>query len=191
MKSAPAAPKRDSVCYVGAISAIRGIRQTVRALEIVPCKLLLAGSFDSPALRAELRAYPGWRHVEECGNVDRPRVAAIMARSFCGPVTLGPEPNYLQSLPIKLFEYMAAGVAMIASDFPLWRSIIDDAECGLCVDPNDPQQIALAIGYLRSHPGLAERMGSNGRRAVQNKYRWEREAARLVALYGELLAAHA
>lgn len=182
----PGQAARDSVCYVGAIDEIRGIREAVRALETAGCNLLLAGRFSSVALREEVGRYPGWRQVEECGFVDRGQVARIMARSFCGLVTLHPVPNYIHSLPIKLFEYMSAGVPVIASDFPLWRQIIEDADCGLCVDPHDPAQIARAITYLRDNPALAEKMGNNGRRAVETKYRWDAEAAKLVALYGQV-----
>lgn len=179
---------RDSVCYVGAITATRGIRQVVQALELEPATLLLAGQFDSPALRTELQQHPGWRHVHACGVLNRQGVADVMARSFCGLVTLLPEPNYLNALPIKLFEYMAAGLPVIASDFPLWRSIINDAACGLCVDPQRPAEIAAAIRHLRRHPALARQMGQNGQRAVASHYRWDREAQKLVALYDSLLA---
>jgi glycosyltransferase involved in cell wall biosynthesis len=186
---ATAAIRRDSVCYVGAINEMRGIRYLVHALEIAPVKLLLAGVFDPPSLRTELKAYRGWRQVEECGFVDRQKVADIMARSICGLVTLKPEPNFINALPIKLFEYMSAGLPVIASDFPLWRAIIDDAGCGICVDPENPNAIAKAINYLLTHPEQAEAMGRNGRRAAEAKYRWDREGAKLVALYGDILAA--
>jgi len=182
------AARRDSVCYVGAVNEMRGIRYVVQALEMVPVKLLLAGAFDPPALRAELRAYRGWHQVEECGFVDRQQVGEIMARSLCGLVTLMPEPNFVNALPIKLFEYMSAGVPVIASDFPLWRGIVEDAECGICVDPENPNAIAKAINFLLMHPDVADEMGRNGRRAAESKYRWDREGAKLVALYGEILA---
>lgn len=184
---APALP-RDTVCYVGAINEMRGIRHIIEALEIAPVRLLLAGAFDPPELRAQLQAYRGWRQVEECGFVDRRQVGEIMARSVCGLVTLKPEPNFINSLPIKLFEYMSAGLPVVASDFPLWRGIVEDAECGICVDPENPNAIALAINYLLAHPEQADAMGRNGRRAAESKYRWDREGAKLVALYRELLA---
>lgn len=180
---------RDSMCYVGAIDGIRGIREIVRAAELAQCELLLAGRFATRELREEVEAMPGWRHVKELGFVDRARIAQAMAASFCGLVTLHPVPNYLNSLPIKLFEYMSAGVPVIASDFPLWRAIIDDANCGLCVDPGDPAAIVAAIEYLRSHPELARQMGRNGRRAVETRYRWDGEADKLAALYREITAA--
>lgn len=180
--------KPDSICYVGAINEMRGIRYIIDALEIVPVKLLLAGVFEPPSLRAELKAYRGWRQVEECGFVDRQKVADIMARSICGLVTLKPEPNFINALPIKLFEYMSAGLPVIASDFPLWRGIVEDAGCGVCVDPENPNAIALAINFFLTHPEQAEAMGRNGRRAAENKYRWDREGAKLVALYGDILA---
>ncbi len=162
---------RDSVCYVGAINEMRGIRQIIQALDMSSCKLLLAGRCDSAALRDELAAYPGWRQVEECGFVGRTGVADIMARSFCGLVTLRAEPNFMNALPIKLFEYMSAGLPVIASDFPLWRSIVEAADCGLCVDPDRPGEIARAINFLQSNMALAKKMGANGRRAIESKYR--------------------
>ncbi|MFS2140668.1 glycosyltransferase [Duganella sp. Dugasp56] len=177
---------RDSVCYVGAINEMRGIRQIIQALDMSSCKLLLAGRFDSAALRDELAAYPGWRHVEECGFVGRTGVADIMARSFCGLVTLRAEPNFMNALPIKLFEYMSAGLPVIASDFPLWRSIVEAADCGLCVDPDRPGEIARAINFLQSNMALAKKMGANGRRAIESKYRWDHEETSLLALYREI-----
>ena len=83
---------------------------------------------------------------------------------------------------------MSAGVPVIASDFPLWRGIVEDAECGICVDPENPNAIAKAINYLLTHPEEADEMGRNGRRAVERKYRWDAEGAKLVALYGDILA---
>lgn len=55
------------------------------------------------------------------------------------------------------------------------------------VDPLDPKAIAQAIEYLLTHPEEARQMGENGRRAVEEKYNWEKEAEKLLALYKELV----
>lgn len=185
----PAATRRDSVCYVGGIDVIRGIREIVQAIGATRASLLLAGRFATDALRNEVREYAGWRHVREYGFVDRQRVSEILARSFSGLVTLYQVPNFINSQPIKMFEYMSAGVPVIASDFPLWREVIERNQCGICVNPNNPEQIATAIRHLRDRPEEVERMGSNGRRAVAEKYRWDREEIKLVSLYRSLLEA--
>jgi glycosyltransferase involved in cell wall biosynthesis len=75
---------------------------------------------------------------------------------------------------------------VIGSDFPLWREIIDGNECGLCVDPSNPQKIADAIMIILENPDLAERMGQNGRKAIIEKYNWNNEAAKLVSIYNNL-----
>ena len=67
---------------------------------------------------------------------------------------LHPVPGYPESEPIKLFEYMAAGLPMVTSNFPLWANIVKGNECGLTVEPGKPEEIANAITYLLEHPEL-------------------------------------
>jgi glycosyltransferase involved in cell wall biosynthesis len=179
--------ERDSVCYVGGIDAIRGIREMVQAIAATPSNLLLAGRFDTEELRNDVRKHAGWKNVKEYGFVDRQRVSEILAQSFSGLVTLYGVPNFINSQPIKMFEYMSAGVPVIASDFPLWREVIEGNQCGICVNQSDPEEIAAAIRHLRDHPEEVVRMGNNGRQAVEKKYRWDLEEVKLVSLYRSLL----
>lgn len=179
--------RRDSVCYVGGIEEIRGIKEIVQAIGNTASELLLAGEFSTDELRNQVKQYEGWRKVKEYGFVDRKRVSEIMARSFCGLVTLREAPNFVNSQPIKMFEYMSAGVPVIASRFPLWIDVIEGNQCGICVDQNDPKAIASAIRHLQDNPEEVARMGGNGRRAVERIYRWDREEVKLVSLYQDLL----
>jgi glycosyltransferase involved in cell wall biosynthesis len=185
--------KSNEVCYVGSISAIRGIRELVRACELLrtPARLSLAGGFSEPALEREVRQYPGWRRVDAQGHLDRAGVQRVMRRAMAGLVTLHPVTNYLDALPVKMFEYMAAGLPVIASRFPLWQEIVEGNGCGICVDPEDPAAIAAAIDHLCSHRHIARRMGENGRRAVHTVYNWNSEADKLGVFYSRLLAAGA
>lgn len=178
--------RRPDVCYVGGIGAIRGIRELVQAGQLLRsgARINLAGRFSEPAVAAEVRANPGWARFNDHGVLDRAGVRAMMARSLAGIVTFHRLPNHLDSHPTKMFEYMSAGIPVIASDFPLWRDIIEGNGCGICVDPADPAAIAAAIDYLATHPERARSMGENGRRAVVDKYNWAVEADRLIDFYG-------
>jgi hypothetical protein len=175
-----------TLCYVGGISAIRGVREIVAALPRARATLLLAGPFENAAIETELRAMPGWQQVQYLGVVDRAGVRDIMARSQLGVVLLHPVINYLDSLPIKMFEYMAAGIAVLASDFPAWQSIVESSETGLCVDPLDPVAVARIVNAMLDDPGRLESMGQAGRRAVGARYNWENEERALLALYENL-----
>jgi glycosyltransferase involved in cell wall biosynthesis len=82
-----------------------------------------------------------------------------------------------------MFEYLALGIPVVCSNFPLWTEIVGAADCGIAVDPRDPQAIAGAIRALTDDPERAARLGENGRRAIAERYNWEAELAKLEGLY--------
>jgi glycosyltransferase involved in cell wall biosynthesis len=175
--------------YVGGITEIRGAREMIEALARVPSKyrlkLCMAGAFSTEELRHELMRSAGRSKVEEQGWIARDAVARLMSRARMGLLVFHPVPNHLESQPNKLFEYMSAGLPVIASDFPLWRDIA--GSCAIFVDPLDPQAIADAIVWLLDHPDESERLGRKGRVLVETKYNWAREGEKLVRFYRELM----
>ena len=185
------------VVYVGGITKLRGALELVEALKGIvtdghrEAVLNLIGPVIPIGLKNELKSsiqkYNLERNVRIPGAVPHEKVFGILTQSHIGIAVLHPDPNYLESLPVKLFEYMAAGLPVIASNFPLWKEIVEGNECGLTVDPLDPKEIAQAIEYLITHPEEARVMGESGRRAVIEKYNWETEGRKLLELYEKIL----
>jgi glycosyltransferase involved in cell wall biosynthesis len=178
-----------AVAYIGGIAEERGIRELLSSMSQLPeigAKLELAGWYSTPTLEEELIHSPEWRHVTWRGLLGRTGIAEMLGSVRAGIVVFHPEQNCVAAQPTKLFEYMSAGIPVIASDFPLWRSIVETAGCGLLVDPCDPQSIALAISYLLTHDAEAEAMGRRGRDAVEQQYNWGIEERNLLTFYASL-----
>lgn len=181
--------KKSVVCYIGGMTRIRGIIEAIQAMQLVSSRtrLALGGLFSGVGLEAEAKELPGWGRVDFLGFVDRAGVSQTLAESVAGLVTFLPAPNHIDAQPNKMFEYMSAGVPVIASDFPLWKQIIEGNQCGICVDPTSPLEIAEAIDHLVAHPEEAERMGRNGQRAITQRYNWRIEEKSLLELYERLV----
>ena len=176
-------PDANRILYVGGLSRERGILMVLEAVREARRRL--------PALRLELI---GWvldegtgRAIQDavaegwCAHVPRLGPEALRARAAgagVGLVTLLPRPNYLEALPTKLFEYMAMGIPVLASDFPLWRGLVEAAGAGCLVAPI-PASVAAALVAMCSDPGRLHSYGRAGRTAYQTRYRWEQEARQL------------
>jgi glycosyltransferase involved in cell wall biosynthesis len=190
--SVPYEKREPIVVYVGWLSDVRGLREMTQAIHLLakqmPVKLVIGGSVIAGA-KAE---FDGGREdglIEYLGQLNRTQVAELLARARVGLMLHHPQGNYLHGQPTKIFEYMSAGLPVLASDFPVCRRIIEPAACGLLADPLKPEAIAEALAWLLSHPAEAAVMGRNGQRAVAESYSWERESERLIATYAELESA--
>ena len=177
--------------YVGGIAAIRGGKEMVQSLEYVDdlpaVHLEMAGDISPQSFSAELQELAGWSKVIYRGLIGRRDVARLLGSARAGLVLFQPMPNHVDAQPNKMFEYMSAGLPVIASDFPLWREIIAGAGCGLLVNPLDPRAIANALRWILEHSLEAEVMGKKGQEAVHNIYNWGRESNQLIDLYRKLL----
>lgn len=175
--------KSNNVCYVGGITKIRGIFEMLNAMENTDATLILAGEFETPQLKEQALLLPGYQKTNYLGFLGRKEISDVLKCSKAGLVTLRNTPAYRDSIPVKMFEYMAAGLPVIASDFPYWRSIVEDAKCGVCVDPSDSVAISNAIEFLLNNEDKAIDMGKNGRNAVLNRFNWDIEKVKLLELY--------
>lgn len=178
--------KIKAVCYVGAIDERRGIVEMVEAISRAKTSLMLAGEFSTISLREKVVKMSGWPRVKELGRLSRPEVAQLLSESAAGLVIFHPGPNYTNSQPNKMFEYMSAGLPIIVSNFSRWKEFVEKNKCGICVNPSDANEIANAIRWIINHPDEARIMGENGRKAVMEKYNWESESKKMLSIYHKL-----
>lgn len=186
-------PMRDrplEMAYVGAISEVRNIYGMIQAVARLPypeARLRLVGRFAIPETERRAMAMSEWRSVKFDGWASRQEVAGVLADARAGLVLLKPVAHEMLALPIKLFEYMAAGLPVISSDFPVWREIVESSDCALLVDPLDINAITAAMQWIIDHPAEAQAMGERGRRAVEERLNWGREGEALTTFYRNTL----
>jgi glycosyltransferase involved in cell wall biosynthesis len=184
----PPEERPDAFVYTGGLMGIQGVREMAQAFALLPEAMTgtVAGTFHPPELQAEIEAMPGWRRVLYLGHVPRTEIVRAMDSARAGLVLNHPTVNYVDAYSTKMFEYMARGLPVVCSNFPLWVDIVAGAGCGIPVDPRDPQAIADAIRSLSDDPERARRLGENGRRAIAQRYNWQAELSKLEALYRKL-----
>lgn len=179
--------RKPQFVYAGGISLERGalemLEATAQLRQSHDAYLAIAGKFASPDLeqrygQAEGTEYQGW--------LGRQEISRVYGESLAGMVVLHDTPNHIESLPIKMFEYMAAGLPVIASDFPLWRIIVEKYQSGLLVNPTNPADIAAAMKWVLEHPEEARQMGERGRQAVEQELNWDNEFRELLNMYRTL-----
>lgn len=181
---------RDLLVYPGVISSINGAEVMIDSLscEEMPTswRLNLAGR-AAPEILSALKTRAGWEKVIFHGQVDPDQARNIILESKIGVVVETDNPHSREGLPTKMFEYFAAGIPVIASDFPILRPIVLENNCGLLIEPNSPIKLAEAVNYYDENPEILEEHSKNAWRVSRTKFNWESEGASLVKAYSSLI----
>jgi glycosyltransferase involved in cell wall biosynthesis len=183
------APETRVVLYQGGFSRDRGIEQLIDAIPAVPGAVLVLLGYGNlqaelerraadPALGGRVRILPAVPPTELLEWVASADVVAMPIQ----PSTL----NHRLTTPNKLFEAMAAGVPVVASDLPGMAGIVRESGAGVLVDPTSPAAIAAALREVLASEGDRAAMGARALAAAHETYNWERQLDLLLAEYGRL-----
>ncbi|WP_412675625.1 glycosyltransferase family 4 protein [Alkalihalophilus marmarensis] len=181
-----------SFIYLGGITEIRGVIELIEAF----CKvvkvhsqatLLFVGRFESEAFKntvlSKIRDLDLSDNITIKGQVPYEEIKEYLKTTSIGIIPYLPEPNHLVCMPNKLFEYMASGQAVLASNFPNYSGVIEKANCGLTFNPKDPADIAQSMIHLLDNPTEISEYQKNGRLAFDQLYNWEHEEKKLLSFY--------
>ncbi len=180
--------KRDEICYVGEISKERGIIEIIESLESLKnIRLNLVGSFSDLNLKNRCEKMKGWSKVNELGFLSKKEINKVFNNSKLGIVTLHPTKTYLPSIPVKIFEYMAAGLPIVCSNFDYWDELIfKKYKCAVKVNPLSSSEIADAVELLIYSDNDSKKMIEEGTRAIKETFNWNIEEKKLYDVYNSL-----
>lgn len=179
-----------SLGYAGLISPIWNFETLINALPIANAQLNLAG-WASDEYLLKLQQLKGWKNVNFCGKLSRNEVVEkIYNKSDIGvalldylPLCKGTKGNLSNN---KMFEYMMHGLPLVCTDFDLWKEVVADNNCGICVNSKNPEQVATAIKKIAENKAFATQMGQNGQRIIREKYNWGTQEKKLLKVYSRI-----
>lgn len=181
------------VLYVGGLMPHRGLEQLIVAMAELPDAHLVclgAGGGSTAEIERELERRGIAARAHLIPPVPSAEVVPYAASATIGVSIVQPASlSYRLALPNKLFQYMAAGIPVVASDFPDVRRVLEGSGAGIVVDPENPRAVAAAIRRLIDDPALARGMGAAGRLAVRDRFNWQTSAQELLRGYRAIEAA--
>ncbi len=188
--------RENRILFLGVVASIRGVTELIKAFSKIEnahknYKLHFVGRFIDRTFEIEIHRLIKDLKLEKFVII-RPQIpyneiVSELYMSKIGIVTYLPYGNNKVGLPNKIFEYMAGGLAIIASNFEGYKKILDPVNCGICVDPTNIEEISNAMKLIIGNPKKAERMSKNSRRAYLEKYNWQKEEQKLFDLYETLI----
>ncbi len=184
--------KENYLIYQGMVYQISNQKEIVAAINNIDADFgyKIVGKIDAN-FKKNLIELDVYNKVEFIDWIDKSELDVIMEKALCGLVILdysticcGKEGQLGSN---KIFEYMLNGLPVICTNFKLWKElIIDKYNCGICVEPNNINQIQEAIQWIVNHKEEAMRMGARGCDAVLKEFNWEAYRENLLQKYNDL-----
>lgn len=181
--------------YAGVVHPLRGIWEMLEIINMlnrksIPVSLDLVGELRPESLRQQVEDYLNQNSLNQAvtihGKVDFTEVASLLSKSNLGLSLLHDIPNYRESLPTKIFEYMQHGLPVITNDFPLYKKYVEDTQTGICIDIKKLDEATNRILHLLDDPNSCQQMAKNGMELTQNRFNWSTQEAKLLELYASL-----
>lgn len=166
-----------TICYTGTVYPYSNQEAVLDAIDNIDnVKYNIAGSMSSK-IEVLFSKYFNVHKINYVGMLNKVQLQEFYLKNRLGLVILD-YCEYLGSergtLAVnKIFEYMESGLPFICTNYDLWHEIIEEFECGICVEPGNVSQIRDAIIFLLNNPNIAYQMGQNGRKAVIEKFNWK------------------
>lgn len=181
----------NEIFYIGGVSDERGLDVTLESLKILKSKgteffMHYIGPISEEKI-SELPLEEIQQNIKFYGRMDSKEGFEISKKCVVGLSVLKPIKNYVGSYSTKIFEYMAIGLPVITSNFPLYQKVVERYDCGFCINPYSSSELANSIEKLILNTDLANQMGSNGQLAVKKRFSWSSEKGNLFGLYEEVL----
>jgi len=180
------------IIYAGGISKVRGAEIMLDAIDLTKksfpnVQLYLVGKPEEKGYDNYLKDLIVEKNLADNVKIEgmvpyEDSIVHIQSSSIGLSISQDISP-FNENVPTKIFEYMACGIPVIASDLPTVREYIINGKSGLLVNPDSPQELTDAIRYLLENPEVCARMGEKGRKLVLEKYNWESMEARLLKVY--------
>lgn len=182
-------PDIPIVLYQGGIVPHRGLEQLGEAAGVVGhCLVVMMGPDHGfgAVLDDHFRQFGVSDRIRKLPPVPPDELLSWTVGADIGVcTTIDTSLNHRLSLPNKLFEYIAAGIPIVASDLPELRRVVAGEQIGELCDPTDPKSIAAAIRRILDDPEKATNYRTNAQRAAET-YNWDVEKKKLVALYEDM-----
>lgn len=177
------------ICFPGLISEEWCHLELLTAIKDIELEYVLCGPAHKDYFE-EMKKHPAWKKVNYQGIVSRAQVRTSINESNLGMALCRKLPNTDYDIGTlgntKLFEYMLQKRPVCCTNFILWEEIVTKYNCGICIEPDQPDQIEETIQWFIKHPEEAKQMGERGYKAVLNEYNWSTQEKTLLDFYSKL-----
>lgn len=182
--------KEDYICFAGSISSQWMHENIITAIEDMPnIRYMLVGDGTEDYLN-HLKTLKGWKNVNYVGKVPHEEVKKLYEKSKIG-LALNFSTQAIKAGGTlgntKLFEIMQNKLPVICTNYNLWKNVVEKFDCGICINPNNVEEIKEAIQFLLLNMESAYKMGQNGYKVVKELYNWSVEEKKLYEFYDLLL----
>ena len=148
--------------------------------------LFVGDGAEGPALR---KAAQEMKNVRFIGARPRSDLSSIFSASDICIAMLRPDPLFTTVVPTKLYEYMAAGKAIISNVPGEAASLLEQADAGITIPPGDPSALASTVIELADDPLRRQAQGLNGARWVRTNANWAERAEKYVSIFDRVVYA--